>query len=107
MYCPGCGEEIRYSTLFCDYCDTPVSTSIVETAIEGSFTGWSGETVFTLSNGESWRQASAGEVACNLTSPRVWLYPSGVGHELRIEGLGDRVGVTKLVVDETAATTDA
>src|ERR1044072_7324563 len=33
---------------------------VIETHIEGVFTGWRGKTVFTLDNGQEWKQAESG-----------------------------------------------
>ena len=106
MFCPGCGEESKYGLMFCEYCDTPVSPSVVETRIVGPFTGWSGETVVTLANGETWRQAEGTVVSCQLEAPRVWLYPSDAGHTLRIAGLDERVPVTRAADPKKSAPAD-
>jgi hypothetical protein len=97
MFCPGCGEESRYGTMFCEYCNAPVSPSVVTTRIVGPFEGWRGGTVVSLATGETWQQSSACETACQLHSPRAWLYPSGSGHALRIEGLSPDVDVAPYV----------
>jgi hypothetical protein len=103
MFCPGCGEESRYGTMFCEYCDTAVSPSVVATRVLGPFTGWSGETVVALATGDHWKQASAGATGCQLESPRAWLYPTGSGHALRVEGLSGDVEVTRHVPDPAPA----
>jgi hypothetical protein len=102
-FCPGCGEEVRYSVVFCEYCGAPVSPSIVETAVAGPFTGWTGDTTFTFTNGERWHQAAPGAVTCQLENPRAWIYPEGTGHALRVDGIAETVSIEP-VPDEVATT---
>ena len=103
MFCPGCGEEARYGTMFCEFCEAPVSPSVISTRIDGPFGGWSGDTVVSLSNGEAWKQVSAFTTACALENPRAWLYPSGSGHSLRVEGISGDVDVQRVVTEPAPA----
>jgi len=72
------------------------SGSVVDDYINGEFTGWSGDTVFRLQNGQIWQQA---EYDYNYTydySPRVLIYPSGGGWRMQVEGMTDTIAVRRL-----------
>lgn len=69
---------------------------LVESHIAGDFQGWRGHTVFTLDNGQKWRQAESGRFETRpIGHPAVkikpmllgsWLmYVDGCGCSLRVE----------------------
>jgi len=63
----------------------------------GPFKGWTGDTVFTLDNGEMWKQRLPGRYAASLENPEVEIYRNLFGfYELRIVKTGQKVGVTRL-----------
>jgi len=65
--------------------------------IPGNFRGWSGKTVFRLSNGQVWKQASSGRFVVNLDDPTVTIERGTFGaYYLSVEGYGSRVGVKRL-----------
>ena len=69
----------------------------VQRRIAGHFSGWKGKTVFTLDNGEVWRQRLSGRYAVSLESPEVEIYRNFVGYyELRILETGRKIGVTRV-----------
>lgn len=68
----------------------------IEDRIAGDFTGWLGGTVFTLDNGQQWKQAESGRFSTRaISNPKVkikpmllgsWLmYIDGCGCDLRVE----------------------
>jgi hypothetical protein len=48
--------------------------------IVGQFTGWYGQTVFTLDNGQKWQQAESGSYQCGkFDNPKVTIKPTLMG----------------------------
>lgn len=70
----------------------------VESRITGTFTGWMGNTVFQLDNGQSWRQAESGRFYTgSMTNPEVTIKPMILGSWLmKIEGCGCSVRVQRV-----------
>ncbi|MDB6169977.1 MAG: hypothetical protein JWM88_2841 [Verrucomicrobia bacterium] len=74
---------------------TEVEYGEIESRIAGTFTGWSGSTIFTLENGQRWKVANGGEYySTAVKNPGVKVYPAGLGgFWMQIEGVGPRVRV--------------
>ncbi|MBF8270293.1 MAG: hypothetical protein HW386_2002 [Gammaproteobacteria bacterium] len=69
----------------------------VQRRIAGRFTGWRGETVFQLDNGEVWKQRLSGRYAVVLENPLVEISRNLFGYyELRVVETGVKIGVTRL-----------
>ncbi len=70
----------------------------IETRITGTFTGWMGNTVFQLDNGQSWRQAESGRFYTgSMTNPAVTIKPMILNSWLmKIEGCGCSVRVQRV-----------
>lgn len=69
----------------------------ISSRIAGEFRGWSGDTIFTLENGQVWRQVGSGTAYLRLQSPAVMIERGQMGaFFLRVEGLGSRVKVKRL-----------
>lgn len=52
----------------------------IESHIAGTFNGWRGATVFTLDNGQKWKQAESGSYACGpFENPKVTIKPMLLG----------------------------
>lgn len=52
----------------------------VDAHIVGEFTGWYGQTVFTLDNGQQWQQAESGSYQCGkFENPKVRIKPTLMG----------------------------
>ena len=65
--------------------------------IIGHFRGWDGTTVFTLDNGEVWKQRLPGRYAVSLEEPEVEITKNLLGfYELRIVKTGRKIGVTRI-----------
>lgn len=68
----------------------------LETKIVGLFSGWTGDTIFTLSDGSQWQQRSKGVKQLNLMTPEVTIFKNWLGfYEMRINVTGDVVKVRK------------
>ena len=69
----------------------------VRRRIAGHFSGWSGQTVFTLDNGEVWKQRLPGRYAVSIDNPEVEIARNLLGfYELRVVKTGRKIGVTRL-----------
>ena len=69
----------------------------VRRRIKGHFHGWDGSTVFTLDNGEVWKQRLPGRYATSLDNPEVEIIRNLLGfYELRIVKSGSKIGVTRI-----------
>jgi|SRR5579885_114496 len=69
-----------------------------ETHLVGTFSGWSGNTQFTLNNGQVWRQAESGSNSCpTITNPKVTIKPMILGSWLMyVQGCNDSVRVERV-----------
>jgi len=76
--------------------ETTQSLDIVESQIDGDFSGWDGETIFKLINGQIWQQNSYAYTYSYKYSPKVLIFPSGGGFELQVEGMDQRIKVVRL-----------
>lgn len=70
---------------------------VVESRIDGKFTGWRGKTVFRLENGQEWTQAESGSFTNgSYDHPKVRVKPMLLGSWLlSIEACGCSVRVTR------------
>lgn len=67
---------------------------VIETAIDGDFDGWVGDTIFRLKNGQVWQQTSKSAKYLFAHAPRVTI--SRAPFRLRVEGIGIDVAVKRL-----------
>jgi len=70
---------------------------VVQSHIDGNFSGWTGHTVFKLENGQEWTQAESGSYTCGKADhPTVKIKPMLLGSWLMYVGsCGDSVRVTR------------
>jgi len=69
----------------------------VRRRIAGHFSGWSGETIFVLDNGEVWKQRLAGRYSVVLDNPEVELVRNIFGfYELKVVKTGSKIGVIRI-----------
>jgi hypothetical protein len=70
----------------------------IEAHVNGHFTGWFGSTVFTLDNGQEWKQAESGSRSCgSVQNPTIKIKPMLMGSWLAyIESCSDSVRVTRV-----------
>lgn len=69
---------------------------IIESYIDGEFSGWEGETIFKLQNGQIWQQASYAYHYSYQFSPKVLIFLTRNGYEMQVEGVADRIRVMRL-----------
>lgn len=75
---------------------SPTTSSVVESRIEGTFEGWDGDTVFTLTNGQIWRQAEYDYHYHYAYMPKVTIIPSGGRHLMQVDGVRKTIAVTRI-----------
>ena len=75
-----------------------VSSDGVVSRIAGEFTGWSGDTQFTLENGHVWQQAESGSMrGVSVDSPAVTIKPAFMGSWLmKVEGFNQTLRVRRV-----------
>lgn len=69
---------------------------VVDSQIVGYFTGWNGNTVFTLTNGQVWQQISSSNVNYNIYMPRVLIFYSDGHYIMRVEGVNESIYVVPI-----------
>jgi hypothetical protein len=69
---------------------------VVDDYVDGEFTGWSGDTVFRLRNGQIWQQTEYKYAYRYAYGPRVLIYPTGGGWRMQVEGMDDTIAVQRL-----------
>jgi hypothetical protein len=83
----------------------PADLTVVESRMVGNFTGWDGDTIFTLMNGQKWQQAPRSfrpssphqaYVGQHIYEPKVLIIPINGTYELFVEGLDQRTRVQRL-----------
>lgn len=76
----------------------PVDTDGVVSRIAGQFTGWSGDTQFTLENGQVWQQAESGSLrGVSVDSPAITIKPAFMGSWLlKVEGFNQAIRVRRV-----------
>ena len=71
---------------------------VIESNIDGNFSGWDGNTIFNLTNTQRWQQDSpTGTIFVNLFKPAVMIYSTPEGFKMKIAGVDeDPIIVKKL-----------
>ncbi len=72
------------------------SGDVIESRIDGEFTGWDGETIFKLVNGQIWQQAEYAYTYTYKYMPKVTIYKSSSGWKMKVEGMSREIRVTRL-----------
>ena len=73
-----------------------VTSSIVESRIDGEFTGWTGDTLFKLMNGQIWKQAEYNYKYSYKYSPKVTIVNTSSGWIMTVEGVDKSIKVIKI-----------
>lgn len=68
----------------------------INSSIVGTFTGWTGNTLFKLANGQVWQQADSSTYETKLENPQVVIKRLGLGYLLTIPGHNATVFVKRL-----------
>ncbi len=72
-------------------------TQEIESRYDGSFTGWSGKTLFRLENGQVWKQAQNGRVSYRAERPVITIKRAAFGSfRLHVEGLNRSIRVKRV-----------
>ncbi len=72
------------------------TADFLESRIDGEFSGWEGETIFKLENGQIWQQASYAYKYSYKYRPKVLIFRTQRGYEMQVEGVSGRIRVTRL-----------
>jgi hypothetical protein len=64
--------------------------------IDGTFEGWDGETIFKLTNGQIWQQASYAYTYHYAYRPDVLIYKDGSVYKMKVEGVDKAITVKRL-----------
>jgi len=73
------------------------SSNYFESQIEGESEGWSGDTIYLLTNGQVWQQTEYYYTYHYAYRPDVIIYKDSMsGYKMQIEGIDKAVGVTRL-----------
>jgi hypothetical protein len=67
-----------------------------EGQIEGEFTGWDGDKVFTLTNGQKWQQAKYKYRYKYKYRPKIKIYKDGSKYFLWVDCMDEMIQVRKL-----------
>jgi hypothetical protein len=69
----------------------------IQSRYDGEFTGWSGNTLFRLENGQVWKQSQSGRIAYRATRPAVTIRRSTLGaYRMSVQGLDQSVRVERV-----------
>jgi hypothetical protein len=76
---------------------SPQEPNWIESRIAGLFTGWTGDTIFKLENGQVWKQAATGYYTnVELDHPQVVIKKLTFGYLLTLPGYGQTVFVRRI-----------
>jgi hypothetical protein len=67
-----------------------------ESRIDGNFEGWTGETIFKLTNGQIWQQSSYTYHYHYAYGPKVVIYRMGGNYRMQVEGVNATIPVVRL-----------
>ncbi len=69
----------------------------IESAIIGTFHGWSGKTTFQLENGQIWQQRYSDQWVTKMENPKVTITQNFFGfYKLEVEGKNKTIGVKRI-----------
>jgi len=72
------------------------SAGEIESQIEGEFSGWDGETIFKLTNGQIWQQSSYAYTYHYAYRPKVLIVGTRGAFKLQVEGVEQRISVIRI-----------
>jgi hypothetical protein len=90
MYVPVAQPETIYIPIY------ESSSNVIETKIDGDFEGWDGETIFKMTDGSIWQQASYDYTYHYAYRPDVLIYRKSGAYYMQVEGVDDEIRVIKL-----------
>lgn len=68
----------------------------VESRIDGTFEGWTGDTIFKLVNGQLWQQAGYAYTYHYAFQPKVIIFKDGAAFRMKVDGVSDSLSVKRL-----------
>ncbi len=74
----------------------PSAGTVIETRTMGEFTGWEGETIVRLANGQIWQQTEYYHHYHYAFMPEVLIYNSGGSFKMKVDGISRAVRVQRL-----------
>lgn len=72
------------------------SQGAIESQIDGTFSGWDGDTIFPLINGQIWQQASYAYRYHYAYRPKVIIYRADTGYKMKVDGIDDALPVKRI-----------
>jgi hypothetical protein len=75
---------------------TPSPEPIVQSKIDGAFTGWDGDSVYKLLNGQWWHQTEYKYIYDYAFNPNIEIFRTARGYEMKVEGVQGSVLVEEL-----------
>jgi hypothetical protein len=66
-------------------------TDVIRSRIDGTFSGWHGNSKYTLANGQTWEQRDSKSRTRTRTNPHVVVYRSGAGWMMKVADTTARV----------------
>ena len=72
------------------------NSQYIESYVDGEFSGFEGETVLKLANGQIWQQSEYWYHYHYSYSPKVIVFQSNGQYKIQVEGIEKSVGVTRL-----------
>jgi len=73
---------------------------LIESRIAGEFTGWNGDTVFVLDNGQVWQQVTYSYTFTFAFRPKVWIIKTHGAYRMVVEGVSESTFVKRLKEDD-------
>jgi hypothetical protein len=70
--------------------------TVIESEIDGDFEGWSGETIFKLTNGQIWQQTEYDYEYEYAYNPEITIYKTSECCKMKVEDMSDTVCVRRL-----------
>lgn len=74
----------------------PSTGAVVESQIDGDFEGWEGDTIFKLTNGQIWQQATYAYAYHYAFRPGVTIFQDGTIFRMKVDGVSDSIPVRRL-----------
>jgi len=68
----------------------------IESTIVGDFSGWDGDTTFTLDNEQVWKQSQYSYVYHYAYRPKVLIYDDGYTYKLSVVGVAEHIPVVRI-----------
>ena len=97
-YTSKCGRPpVRQSAASSGTSASPAAPAhVIQSNIAGEFTGWEGETIFALDNGQVWQQATYAYRYHYAYRPRVTIVPTPQGHVMQVDGVDAMIFVRRI-----------